>query len=100
MRRRVGRPGSRRSMACERTRIADEPYASRQTPAVADRHPSEDISELLPDMRPFAPWRDPYCYLQRRPVSEQTLDVPPIEVPDGPPRERPTTSRAQLRELA
>ena len=33
-------------------------------------------------------------------MSEQTLDVPSIEVPDGPPRERRTADRVELRELA
>jgi len=41
------------------------------------------------------------CYRPRGPLSEQTLDAPPIEVSSGPPRgeRRPTTS-ADLKDLA
>jgi hypothetical protein len=40
------------------------------------------------------------CYRQRRPLSDQTLDAPRIEVPSGPPQERRAATGVALGELA
>src|SRR5690242_11060514 len=40
------------------------------------------------------------CYRPRGPVSEQTLDAPPIDAPAGPSHERQTADRTEFKELA
>lgn len=86
-------------MAGERRRIADEPYATCKSAASTALLSDTQIRGCLPDCAPGGRWL--CCYRPRGPVSEQTLDVPPIEARSDRPRgEREPASRAQLTEFA